>query len=157
MKWASKNKIILIFTMLIFFKKIKKNTCRYHYEILMPWSTQFLRYKAKHTETVNFRSFFTLLPPKKPQNHNFEKYKNFLWYHHFTCVPKITIYVLPEIQGDTDRIFCHFGRFFALLPKIPKNYDQMMHSSWDMVRDRWMDGQADGWTEKVTYGGGCPT
>ena len=53
----------------------------------------------------------------------------------------INMCVFPEIQGDTDRIFCHFGRFFALLPKIPKNYDQMMYSSWDMVRDRQMDGQ----------------
>ena len=30
-----------------------------------------------------------------------------------------------------------------------KYYDQMMYSSWDLVRDRR--------TEKVTYWGGCPT
>ena len=32
LKWANKKKIILIFRMLHFLKKIKKNTCRYHYQ-----------------------------------------------------------------------------------------------------------------------------
>ena len=40
-----------------------------------------------------------------------------------------------------------------ILHMCTKNYDQMMYSSWDMVRNR----QKDGWTEKVTYRGGCPT
>ena len=36
----------------------------------------------------------------------------------YTCVPKITIiwYMVPEIQSEADRNFCHFGPFFALSP-----------------------------------------
>ena len=59
--------------MLHFLKKIKKNTCRYHYQNLNLNDLQFLRYKAKYTETSNFRSFFALLLPKKSKNQNFEK------------------------------------------------------------------------------------
>ena len=29
--------------------------------------------------------------------------------------------VVPEIQSETDRIFCHFGPFLALLPPPPPN------------------------------------
>ena len=36
-----------------------------------------------------------------------------------------------------------------ILHMCTKNYDKMMHGSWDMVRNRRM--------EKVTYRGGCPT
>ena len=42
--------------------KIKKNTCRYHYQNLD--DLHFLRYGAKHTEIGNFRSFFALLYQK---------------------------------------------------------------------------------------------
>ena len=67
-------------------------------------------------------------PPKNPKNQNFEKWKNLLKISSFyTCAPKITIIwcTVPEIRSETDRIFCHFGPFFALLPppsplKIPK-------------------------------------
>ena len=36
----------------------------------------------------------------------------------YSCVPKIIFIwcTVPEIWSDTDRIFCHFGQFFALLP-----------------------------------------
>ena len=66
--------------------------------------------------------------------------------------------MLPEIWSVTDRIFCHFGTFFALFPpnnpknktfqkmkKIPggiitlhkcaKNHDHMLYGSWDMVHN----------------------
>ena len=86
----------------------------------------------------------------------------------YTSVPKIMIicYTVPEIWCVTDVIIFHFGLFFALLPltaqkirilkkwkKIPaniiilhmgtKNYDQMMHGSWDMVCDRPTDRKSD--------------
>ena len=37
----------------------------------------------------------------------------------YTCVPKMTIIwsMVPEISSTTDRIFCHSGPFFALLPR----------------------------------------
>ena len=36
----------------------------------------------------------------------------------YTCIPKMTIVwcMVPEIWSMTDRIFCHFGWFFAFLP-----------------------------------------
>ena len=39
----------------------------------------------------------------------------------YKCVPKITIIwcMVPEIQSETGRIFCHFGSFFALLTLHP--------------------------------------
>ena len=69
---------------------------------------------------------------------------------------------------ERDRIFSHFGRFFGLLPpnspknhnfkkvKIffiilhmcTKNYDQMIYSSWDPVRDGWLERQMDGWKDR---------
>ena len=126
-----KNKIILIFTMLHFFKKLTKNTCRYHYQNL-DMIYNFPRYRAKHTETGHFWSFFALSPPKKPQNQNFQ-WKNLLEISSFcTCVPKITTIwcTVPEIRSETGRAFCHFGSFFALLtppstlPNDPKNQKQ---------------------------------
>ena len=40
----------------------------------------------------------------------------------YTCVPQMTITwcMVPEILSATDRTFCHFGPFFALLPPPPK-------------------------------------
>ena len=48
----------------------------------------------------------------------------------------------------------------VILRMCTKNYDQVMHGSWDMLCDRGMKGwtnQTDGRTEKVTYRVGCPT
>ena len=67
--------------------------------------------------------------------------------------------MVPQIWSATDRTFCHFGQFFALLPpnypknqifeKIKKlpgdiimlhrcaiNVNHMMYGSSDMMRDR---------------------
>ena len=38
-------------------------------------------------------------------------------------------------------------RDIIILHKCIKNYDQMMHSSWDVVRERQMDRQTDGWMD----------
>ena len=69
---------------------------------------------------------------------------------------------VPEIQSETDRIFCHFGPFFAILLPPPhnnqknlnlkkmlqasgdaiilhmciKNYNHLMYASCDMEYDR---------------------
>ena len=72
----------------------------------------------------------------------------------YTCAPWMTTIwcMVPEIWSMTDRIFCHFGPFFALLPpnnfknrnleKLKKrpgdiilhmctiNYNHMMYGSW---------------------------
>ena len=36
----------------------------------------------------------------------------------YTCAPKITIMwcMVPEIRSATDKLLCHYGPFFALLP-----------------------------------------
>ena len=67
-------------------------------------------------------------------------------------------FMLPKIWSATNKIFCHFGLLFALLPSSnPKNYyfeknkktpgdiiilhrctindNHMMYGSWDMKRD----------------------
>ena len=67
--------------------------------------------------------------------------------------------MVPEIWSVTDRMLCHFGPFFALLPlknlknqnfekmkKVPgdviilhkctKNHDHMLHCSWDTICDK---------------------
>ena len=63
-----KNKIFLIFTMLQFFEKIKKNTWRYHYFTSVyqkSWwyDLQFLRYRVWQTEIGIFRSFLGPFTP----------------------------------------------------------------------------------------------
>ena len=110
--WSApiKNKIILIFTMLHFFKKIKKNTWRYLYFTPVyqrSWwdDLQFLRYRVWHTEIGNFRSFFALLPPKNPKNQNFEK--------------------MIKIAGD-----------IIILHMCTKNHNPIMYGSWDTEWDR---------------------
>ena len=68
---------------------------------------------------LKFMSFFALYPPKNPKNQNFEKWKNLLKISSFyKWAPKITIIwcTVPEIQSETDKKFCQFEPFFALLP-----------------------------------------
>ena len=65
--------------------------------------------------------------------------------------------MVPEISSPKDRMFCHFGQFFAHLPsrqpknqnfekmkkmpgdiilhKCTENYDHMLDCYWDMARD----------------------
>ena len=104
--------------------------------------------------------FFTHLKPWKIRI--LKKWKNLLEVSSFsTCVPKIKItwYTVPEIGSETDRVFCNFGPFFALIPasnpenqnfvkmkKAPgdvillhmctKTHDHTMYASWDMEYDR---------------------
>ena len=58
------------------------------------------------------------LPPKNPKNQNFETTKkiagDIIILHN--CTNRGTV---PEIWSETDRIFCHFGPFFAFIPPPP--------------------------------------
>ena len=85
---------------------------------------------------------------KNPKNQKFEKWKNLQEISSFyTYVPKITIVwsMVPEIQSETERIFCHFGPFFSLLPtplmiskiKVMKKNNKMRQSLWCMVPEIW--------------------
>ena len=57
----------------------------------------------------------------KNQNFTIEK-KRLDILSFYSCVPKMTItwWMVPEISSTTDRIFCHFEPFYALLPKKSK-------------------------------------
>ena len=137
--------------------KIKQNNWRYHcftpvYQKPWLYDLQFQRYRAD----------FILLPPAKSEKSEFWWW--WWWWcisSFYTCTPKFTIYDkhVAEIQSETDRIFGHFGPFFALslsnkpenqnfekLKKAPedvtilhlctKNYDHMMYASWDKECER---------------------
>ena len=68
----------------------------------------------------NLGPFFDLLPPRNPENQNFEKMKKLLKTSSFyTSAPEImiTCYTVPKIWCVTDAIIIfQFGLFFALLP-----------------------------------------
>ena len=116
-------------------------------------------YGSWHTECdrQNFLSFWTIFcsfTTLKTQ-----KIKDAWRYYHFTKVNykwQSLWCMVPEIWNVTDRIFFHFGLFFALttrkikilknwkknswniiiLYKCTKNDNHMMSSSWHMKHDR---------------------
>ena len=116
---------ILIFTMLYFFIKIKKNSWRYHYfppvcQKSWLYDLQLARYSTWWIEIGYFGSFFMLLPTnahphphKKLKNQNlfFKKWR----YRYFTHVPKIRIiwWTVLEIQIETDIIFLSYWVIFC--------------------------------------------
>ena len=105
-------------------KKIKKNTCRYHYQ---NFDDIIYRSRDREQNIPKLAILGHLLPchpSKNSKNQNFEKWKNLLKISSFyTCAPKITIIwcTVPEMQSETEKFsFCHFGPFFALLsPPLP--------------------------------------
>ena len=108
----------------------------------------------------HFGSFFCSFDPPNLKNQNFEKWKKCLGILSFCkWVPKMMIiwYMVPEIWNKKDRIFCHFGLFFALLPannsenkkfekkksgdiillRVSTIYENhIMYGSWDMEHNR---------------------
>ena len=80
------NKLILIFKMLHFFYKIKKNTCGYHYESIDDMIYSSWDKEQNILKLVILGHFLPFYPPpsKNPKNQNFEKWKNLLKIYHFT-------------------------------------------------------------------------
>ena len=82
-----------------------------------------MRYGARRTEIFAILDrFFALypLPPNNPESQNFEKMKKAPG--DITILQMCSInhkYMMYEAWSATDRIFCHFGPFFALLPPPP--------------------------------------
>ena len=77
---------------------------------LKTWKIKFWKNEKKHQETISF----------------------------FICVPLITIIwcMVPEIWRVTDRIFCHFGSFFALCPSNNmknQNSEKMKKNPGDII------------------------
>ena len=62
---------------------------------------------------VTLGHFLPFYPPKKPQNQNFEKWKNLLEISScYTCVPKITIYDAQFVRYGMRHIFLLFWVIF---------------------------------------------
>ena len=84
-----------------------------------PYDAWFLRYGSQRTECfIILDHYLPFYPPNNLKTQNFEKMKKYLEILAFyTCTPQMaTIWcVVPEIWITTDRRFCHFGPFFALL------------------------------------------
>ena len=103
---------------------------------------QFLQYRCDRLKLVIMGHFFALLPPflKTKKKSEFWKNENKLLEisSFYTCAPKTTIIrgTVPEIQSETNRIFCHFGSFFAILsPHNPdnQNFEKMKRASGDVT------------------------
>ena len=106
------------------FGKNVKNTWRYYpfthaYHKLRSYDTWFLRYKVQRTEFLSVWAIFCPLTFLTTQKIKILKnLKNLLKILSFyTCVPQMTTMwcMVPERLSATNRIFCHFGLFFALL------------------------------------------
>ena len=118
----TKNVRILIFTMLHFLKNIKKNI-RYFtpvYQKFWWYDPKFLRYWVWLAEIGNYLSFLPFyLPALKTQKITILKKKKKI------AGDNIILHMHQKPQShevwflifcETNRIFCHFGSFFALLP-----------------------------------------
>ena len=127
------------------FEKNVKTTWRYYpfthvYHKSRSYNVWFLRYKVQRTEFLVILGHFYPLTLLTTQ-------MMIMW-----CM-------VPEISSTTDRIFCHFRLFFALLSpsspknenfktmkkiigdiiilhKCTKNHNHMLYCSWYMVCDR---------------------
>ena len=111
-------------TVELVFNEIKKNIWRYHYLPMCTKNIDDMINSSCLTECgrLNFIVMGQFLPfhsPKNLKNQNFENNEKNCWrYHHFTNVslkPQSYDVMVPEIQSETDRFFCYFGSFFALL------------------------------------------
>ena len=137
------------------------------------YDLQFLRYRVWQTGNGHYGSLFPLLPPpcflKTWKIRILKKWKKLQEITSFyECVPKIG--TVPEIQSETERIFCYFGPFFGFLPhltarkiKIKKNWKRWLEISsfctcvpkmmirWCAVPEIWyrMDGQTERRMEKM--------
>ena len=101
--------------MLHFFKKIKKNTCRYHYQNLDDMIYSFWDIEQNILKLVILGHFLPFYPLKTPKI-KILKNENICWRYHFTHVHQKHDHMMyGSWDTEWDRIFCHFGPFFALL------------------------------------------
>ena len=105
-------------------KKWKKTTLRYHHftQVYHKWQSYdvwFLRYELQQTKCfVILDHFLPFYHPNNQENQNFEKMKKPSG--DIIILNKCTIndnhmIMVPEIWSVTDKMFWHFGPFFALL------------------------------------------
>ena len=88
---------------------------------------------------VSLDHFLPFDPPNNLESQNFDKVKKHLEILSlYTCLPPMTILqcIVSEILSATDRTFCHFGLFFALLPpRNPENqnFEKMKKAPGDII------------------------
>ena len=128
------------------------------------YDLQSLRYRVWQTEISNKGHFLPFYPsPLKTQKLRIlKKWKNLMEISSFyTSVSKITIIwgTVPEIRSQTDRVYCHFGPYLAVLHSrewgksifqklkktsgdviilhmCTKNHNHMMYLFWDIGYER---------------------
>ena len=81
----------------------------------------FLRYEMQQTEfLIILDHFLPFYSPNNLKNQNFEKLRkipgDIIISHMCTINNNHIWYIVPEIWSVTERIFCHFGPFFAFSP-----------------------------------------
>ena len=148
LKWANKKQNEFNICNVAFFKKkIKKNTCRYHYQnpndmIYSSWDIE------QNMQKLVILGHF--LPFYSPKITKIKILKTKKFAGDIIILSKITItwYMVPEIGSETGRIFCYFGPFLALLPSphplywsfytcmCTINEDHVIYGSWNIRCDR---------------------
>ena len=120
LSWANKNKIILTFTMLHFFKKYK-NTCRYHYQNLDDMIYSSWDIKQNILKLVILGHFLPFYPLKTPKI-RILKMKNLLEISSFyTCIPKNhnhMMYDSWDIECNTQN-FCQHLKILSFYKCLP--------------------------------------
>ena len=106
----------------------EKSCWRYHhfthvYQKSQSHDVRFLRYEVRKTQFLVILAIFWENEKNSWRYYQFtKKYHKWQSYHVW--------FLSLEIWNVTDRIFCHFGPFFALLPPPPPNntnHDHMLH------------------------------
>ena len=88
-------------------------------QMIIIWCIVPETWSVKDKIFCNFGRFFAFLSPNNPKNQNFGKMKKKtgdIIILHMCTINGNHMIMVPEIWSMTDRIFCHFGLFFALLP-----------------------------------------
>ena len=136
-----KNKTILIFTTVYFFKKDKENTCRYHYENLDDMIYSFWDIEQNIIKLVILGHFLPLYTPKSPKIKILKNLKTCWRYHYFTHVyqkPQYMMYSSWDAEWEKQNflsfwaISCPFTHPLPLpshLPNDPKR--QNFGKKWE--------------------------
>ena len=124
---------------MFYLKKIKKNTCRYHYQNLDDMIYSSWDIEQNILKLVILGHFLPFYPPKNPQNQNFEKWKILLEISSFyTCVPKISHMIHGSWDMECDRqnvlllwtVFCPFTPLWTQKIKILKKWKKHLKISF---------------------------
>ena len=121
--WAIFHPLTFLTTQKFKILKKWKNAWRYHFTLVyQKWQSYdvwFLRHWVQQTEFFVILGYFLPFHPIiKPEKLKFWKNeKKCLEISFYTHVQQMTIIwcMVPELWSTKDRIFCHFGLFFALL------------------------------------------